>query len=145
MQFGVSLHQKLGWRPSNDISQRMWQLVELMQTLNTSQSRRVTLTEALNGQMFNEIDTTTLSVCESYNDPSGRPMLRNPTLGLKPGHNVVKCAEMNKRTSLCTARLVTELREMKLTDFFHCIKQNTRGYWCRGQWINKIAGLVMGL
>ena len=63
----------------------MRQPVGLMQTLNASLSRRVTLTETLNVKMFDEIDTTTLSLCERYDDPSGRPMLRNPTLGLKLG------------------------------------------------------------
>jgi len=45
VQFGVSLHQRLGWRKHNDISQRLRQLGHLMEQLNANRSYSVNLTE----------------------------------------------------------------------------------------------------
>ena len=86
MTFGLSLYQKLARLRSHNISQRMWQLARQLQAVNS--------TECLTGRMFDSTVLATLYLCGSYEDPSGRSFLDNPSLGLKLGHNLVKCAEV---------------------------------------------------
>ena len=96
LRFGLSLHQKLGRRRSHDISQRMRQLARLMDKVNSDRAQRVHLSECLSGRMFDCVVLATLSLCGSFDDPSGRPLFHNPSLGLKLGHSLVKCAEVKK-------------------------------------------------
>ena len=86
VQFGMSLHEKLGRRRRNDISQRLRQLARLMAKVNAKQApSRVSLMESLTVKMFHDVVCATQSLCESFDDPSGRPLMKNPSIGLKLG------------------------------------------------------------
>ena len=57
--------------------------------------------------MFDNIVIATRSMCGIYDDSSGRPLFRNPSLGLKLGHNLAKCAALKKGVALRAADWVS--------------------------------------
>jgi hypothetical protein len=107
LRFGSSLHERLGINRAHDISQRKRQLARLVREVNTvnrslsnDNAEHVDLLECISGRYFDLVVQATRQFCGYYDDPSGRPMFTNPSLGLKLGHNLVKCAELKKRLAL---------------------------------------------
>ena len=107
LRFGLSLHARLGRRRANDISQRMRQLGRLLIAVNSERDvEPLTLNECLTGKVFDDVVNATEKLCQSYDDPTGRPLFRNPSLGLKVGHSLAKCAEIKKGMALRTSDVI---------------------------------------
>jgi len=101
LKYGQSLHQRLGKNRAHDISQRMRQLGRLVTQINSLQNEgsretKVSLSECLSGSMFDTVVQATCVMSVPSNSALGRPLFNNPSIGLKLGHALVKCAEVKK-------------------------------------------------
>lgn len=121
LRFGISLHQRLGKQRANDILQRMRQLARLLKQVNSGKpaGERLDLDSCISGENFDIVLQSTKVMCGSFDDPTGRPMLQTPSLGLKLGHSLAKCAEMKKGLGLRTS---DNLKIKKLMHFWHYTK-----------------------
>jgi predicted transcriptional regulator len=131
LQFGISLHRRLGKNRANDICQKMRQLARLVQEVNSQLAQKknnaphLELFDCLKGEKFNLIAEATRNLCGYYDDPSGRPMFRNPSLGLKLGHHLVKCAEIKRGMAV---RCGDQLMKQHAEAFLDCHKQDWINY-----------------
>ena len=99
LKYGQHLHQRLGRNRAHDISQRMRQLARLMKEINSGvpdENREVTLSECLSGSMFDNVVEATSSLSVPSTSALGCPVFSNPSIGLKLGPALVKCAEIKK-------------------------------------------------
>ena len=100
LRFGTSLHDRHGKSRAHDISQRMRQLARLLREVNRMRPKEILedldLDGCLSGNSFDLVMSATRSLCGCHDDPSGRPLFHNPSLGLKLGHSLAKCADLKK-------------------------------------------------
>ena len=99
LKYGQHLHQRLGRNRAHDISQRMRQLARLIKEMNSGrpdEDPEVSLSECLSGSMFDNVVEATSFLSVPSTSTLGRPMFSNPSIGLKLGHALVKCAEIKK-------------------------------------------------
>jgi hypothetical protein len=98
IRFGCILHHRLGKQRCHDISQRMRQLGRLLQEVNrlnaVAGGQLVNLEQCLSGEKFDIVLEATENLCSQFDDESGRHLFNNPSLGLKLGHTLAKCAEL---------------------------------------------------
>jgi len=119
--FGLTLHCRLGRSRANDISQRMRQLGRLLIEVNSKRDAPVTLNDCIAGNSFDDLVDATVRVCQPYEDPSGRPLYRNPTFGLKIGHSIGHSAALKKGMGM-RASDVSMVQEAET--FCLCINQS---------------------
>jgi hypothetical protein len=107
LRFGGSLHQRLGRARAHDISQSMRQLAKLILEVNkihcaqaSNAVEHIDLNQCISGRYFDVVIQATQQLCGYFDDPCGRPMFHNPSLGLKLGHSLIKCAELKKGFAL---------------------------------------------
>ena len=99
IKYGRNLHQRLGRNRAHDISQRMRQLARLILRVNTMIENRqckVSLCQCLSGVYFDTVVEATRSLCTPHEASENRPLFRNPSIGLKLGHALIKRAELKK-------------------------------------------------
>ena len=101
LRYGRTLHRRLGRNRANDISQCMRQLARLTIRVNaiteSSESQcNVSLSQCLSGAYFDTVVEATRSLCTPDGSAETRPIFNNPSIGLKLGHALAKCAELKK-------------------------------------------------
>jgi hypothetical protein len=107
LKFGASLHKRLGRNRAHDISQRMRQLGRLVQSVNFNNvAEHISLNDCLSGENFDKVVEATQSLCGFFDDPAGRPMMKNPSLGLKLGHSLAKCGHVKIGVALRTGSTI---------------------------------------
>ena len=99
LKYGADLYLQLGRIRAHDISQRMRQLARLLMTFRTVNQQlpdTVSLSQLLTGHNFDDVVNATRLMCNPVEQPTGRPLYSNPSIGLKLGHSLVKCCEIKK-------------------------------------------------
>jgi len=99
LKYGADLYLQLGRIRAHDISQRMRQLARLLMTFRTVNQQlpdTVSLSQLLTGHNFDGVVNATRLMCNPVEEPTGRPLYSNPSIGLKLGHSLVKCCEIKK-------------------------------------------------
>jgi len=125
IRFGECLHERLGSQRAHDISQRMRLLARLLQKVNAERQERITLSQCLTVSNFDNIVKATRSLCEVFDDPSGRPLFRIPSLGLKLGHSLKSCAEAKRGVAVRASDYVT-VQEVDDFLFLHSSEWTSR-------------------
>jgi hypothetical protein len=107
LKYGMVLHRKLGRQRTHDISQKMRQLGRLLQAiaarggqLMKSGRSKVSLNQCLSGSSFDVVVRAVEDLCSRHESASGRPLFSNPTLALKLGQSLVKCAEIKRGAAI---------------------------------------------
>lgn len=114
MQFGTSLHHRHGHVPQrvHYISQQLRQLSRLLFEVRFGEdepNEQVTLDKCLSARRFDMVLQATERLCKrEVRSDSGRPLYENPCIGLKMGHNLVKCAEIKKGQAMRAGDTVME-------------------------------------
>lgn len=110
LRFGTSMYDRHGKNRAHDISQRMRQLARLLREVNRMRPKEMLesldLDGCLSGNSFDLVIDATRSLCGYHDDQSGRPLFHNPSLGLKLGHSLAKCADLKKGLALRSANAV---------------------------------------
>lgn len=131
MRYGSSLHHRHGRQRVHDVSQQMRQLARLLIEVRfegDAAEQHVTLDRCLNGSHFDNVLEATERLCKREIDSdSGRPLFKNPSLGLKIGHILVKCADIKKGMAIRVGDKVMEAE----ADAFLTLH--------RSEWTNKIS------
>ena len=96
MKFGSVLFKKLGRYRAHDISQRMRQLGRLKLKIQEVSKSAKQLTRYINGRSFDIVIAAVEKLCSLSVDDSGRRTFGNPSLALKLGHSLAKCAQVKK-------------------------------------------------
>ena len=96
MKFGSVLFKKLGRYRAHDISQRMRQLGRLKLKIQEVSKSAKQLTRYINGRSFDIVIAAVEKLCSLSVDDSGRRTFGNPSLALKLGHSLAKCAQVQK-------------------------------------------------
>jgi hypothetical protein len=99
LKYGSTLHRRHGRNRCHDISQKMRLLSRLvLATRETENSVETssTLESLISGRGFDSVIEATEALCQIEDDELGRPLYKNPSLGLHIGHILVKCAEIKK-------------------------------------------------
>jgi len=107
-QYGQSLFDKWGPYRAVEICQRMRQLCHLLMEINSQHDTKVTLTEAVKAGHFDEVVKATERLCIASYDMSGRKRFQKPSIGLKIGHALIKCARLQKKQSIIEGNEVAE-------------------------------------
>ena len=95
LQFGNVLLRKLGPRRKNDVAQRMRQLSRLKLEL-ADDGPSIQLTDYLSGSCFDEVVSAVEIVAGMQENTQGIRVFDTPSLALRLGHNLLKCAEMKR-------------------------------------------------
>lgn len=93
-RFGTVLVTKLGGRRKNDISQRVRQLGRLKCELGLSSTAQ--LSDLISGPGFDTILEGVHSLCNLYENKQRIKVFEVPSLALRLGHSLIKCAEIKK-------------------------------------------------
>lgn len=97
LKYGEALHRKLGRERFHDISQRMRQLARLLLEIRREHPDETTsLDKCLTGQQFDAVMEAAERLCGLSDNESGQPVFGLPSLGLKLGHSLAKCAEIKR-------------------------------------------------
>jgi len=84
----------------------MRQLGRLVAKINENRDEKLTLSDCLSGQHFDDVVEATKALCKAFDDASGRPLFSNPSIGLKLGHSLVKCARIKKGIAVRTRDVI---------------------------------------
>jgi len=93
-KFGSALYYRYGKVRKNDISARMRHLARLLVVINRPRKHPLTLLQCINGKHFDRIVDSCVELCGSKLDETGRPVFERPSIGLKLGNYLVKCAQL---------------------------------------------------
>ncbi|XP_068679266.1 uncharacterized protein [Montipora foliosa] len=97
--FGAAIFEKVGIKNANYVSQRMRQLARLLQTLRLQNKRNdATLEEFIDTSMFDTLVDAVKELCRF--DEESRLEIGIPSLALKLGHSLKKCAQVLKSSAL---------------------------------------------
>ena len=101
-QLGSILLGKLGTQRKSDISQRMHQLGRLVIKVNENQVQKKSLTDLLDASLFDCIIKVTRDLCVPLQQESlaGGVLFGKPSLALKLGHSIKKCAQIKRGQAL---------------------------------------------
>jgi len=98
IKYGATLYRRHGKTRCHDISQKMRLLARLV--LSVRQGRYAgqypNLESLITGAAFDCVIETTEQLCQLEENELGRPLFKNPTLGLNMGHILVKIAEIKR-------------------------------------------------
>lgn len=100
LHFGSVLFRKLGPCRSLDITQRLRQLGRLLNEVRKQCNECVSLTQVLHGKYFDPLLTATEKLCSVTIDEHRRHSFENPSIGLKVGYSLLKCAHLKKGLAL---------------------------------------------
>lgn len=130
MRFGSALYHKYGRQRVHDISQQLRILARLLSAVRKERGaeKQTTLESLLSGRNFDRVVEATEKLSKRHIDKdTGRPLCVKPSVGLKLGHILVKCAEMKRGMGIRTGDSVME----KEADAFLSLHS--------GEWTNKIS------
>lgn len=99
LKCGSTLHRRHGCNRCHDISQKMRLLARLVLAVREAENGvdfTSTLESLISGRGFDPVIEATEALCQIEDDELGRPLYKNPSLGLHIGHVLVKCAEIKK-------------------------------------------------
>ena len=96
LRFGEILLRKLGSRRAPDISQRLRQLARLKLVLNLNKPEKKYLSYFICGKGFGEVCETVKSLAGFHRSKENLNAFELPSLALRIGHNLVKCADMKR-------------------------------------------------
>ncbi|KAK2565527.1 hypothetical protein P5673_010614 [Acropora cervicornis] len=97
--FGAAILEKVGIKNANFVSQRMRQLARLLQTLRVQSKRTdACLEEFIDTSMFDAVVDAVKDLCRF--DAESRLEIGIPSLALKLGHNLKRCAQVLKSSAL---------------------------------------------
>jgi hypothetical protein len=105
IHFGMALHRRHGRQRKYDIAQRTCQLARFTTAVNElypDDGKKISLEGCIPAGRFEHVLNATEKLCSQFDDPTGRPLFGNPSLGLKLGHSLIKCAEIKKGLGLKT-------------------------------------------
>jgi hypothetical protein len=112
IRLGMSMHERHGKNRVHDICQQMRQLGRLLIEVNALQLQKnapkMTLSQCITGSNFDTVVQATRNLCTQIDDPSGRPLFKSPSIGLKLGHHLVRCAEIKKGMAIRADCIVTD-------------------------------------
>jgi len=111
MRFGSAQHHKHGKQRVHDVSQQMRHLARLLAEVRKQETadEQTTLEGLLSGSNFDRVVEATERLSKRHIDKdTGRPLCVKPSVGLKLGHILVKCAEMKKGMGIRTGDKVME-------------------------------------
>ena len=100
MKFGVCLFRKLGKYRSKDIKQRMRQLGRFLIRVNTAKDSTLQLTDCIDGSTFDSVIDAVEELCKPEIIQHGINAFGVPSMGLKLGHSLLKCAHIKKGMSI---------------------------------------------
>src|SRR6218665_458451 len=130
LKLGSAQHHKHGERRKNVTSQEMRQLSQLLKEVSEDNAGNepTTLASLLTGSNFDRVVAAAERLSCRYQDSdTGRPMCRKPSVGLKLGHLLRKCAQLKKGDAIRTGDKVMG----KEADAFMSLHD--------GEWTSKIA------
>src|SRR6218665_2593298 len=130
LKLGSTQHHKHGERRKNVTSQEMRQLSRLLKEVSEDNAgdEPTTLASLLTGSNFDRVVAAAERLSCRYQDSdTGRPMCRKPSVGLKLGHLLRKCAQLKKGDAIRTGDKVMG----KEADAFMSLHD--------GEWTSKIA------
>ena len=119
LQFGNVLLRKLGTRRKNDVAQRMRQLSRLKLELSDD-GAGIQLIDYLTGGHVDDILSGIESLAGLQENAEGIRVFEIPSLALRLGHNLLKCAELKARHGHPSAEWPIERRsrEFHTSTFF---------------------------
>ena len=124
--FGAAILEKVGVRNANYVSQRMRQLARLLQTLRfKNKTNDATLQEYIDTSMFDALVDAVKELCRF--DAESRLDIGIPSLALKLGHSLKRCAQVLKSSALRKKDEVTIKRAKRFLDLYEA------------DWSNKIS------
>ena len=95
-QFGQILSEKLGPRRTHDIAQRMRQLGRLKIKLNQSCAEPKNLSHYITANNFDKVVESVQNLAKLQTSSEGIKIFEVPSLALRLGHNLLKCAEIKR-------------------------------------------------
>ena len=99
LKFGAAILEKLGPKDANYVSQRMRQLARVVLVLRKRvQRNEAVLEEFIDAANFDTIVDAVRELCDF--DPESRLDVGIPSLALKLGHSIKKCAQVLKSCAL---------------------------------------------
>src|SRR6218665_2468458 len=105
LKLGSAQHHKHGERRKNVTSQEMHQLSRLLKEVceDNAGNEPTTLASLLTGSNFDRVVAAAERLPGRYKDTdTRRPMCRKPSVGLKLGHLLRRCAELKKGDAIRT-------------------------------------------
>jgi hypothetical protein len=100
LHFGSILFRKLGPFRSADVAQRLRQLGRLMIEINKNHQPPLQLCEIIDVLHFDKLLKATETLCYVETDEHGCNSFQNPSIGLKLGYALLKCADIKKGLAL---------------------------------------------
>ena len=98
MKLGLVLFKKLGKARISDIVQRMRQLAKFTSLM--SENRQMSLSDCLDGKNFDRGIAVIEQMCGVKQDERGRKLYDKPSVGLRIGHSLLKCAQLKRGFSI---------------------------------------------
>lgn len=98
--FGKSLYKRLGNYRATEVCQRMRLLARLLIQINDGRSDKLTLIDCIDGKHFDTVVEAAEKLCGEMTHLTGRRVFVKPSVGLKLGHSVLKCARLKKREAI---------------------------------------------
>ncbi|XP_067043919.1 uncharacterized protein [Acropora muricata] len=115
--FGAAILEKVGIKNANFVSQRMRQLARLLQTLRVQSKRTdACLEEFIDTSMFDAVVDAVKVLCRF--DAESRLEIGIPSLALKLGHNLKRCAQVLKSSALRRKDEETIKRAKRFLDLY---------------------------
>lgn len=96
VKFGAANYEKVGRKNANYVSQRMRQLARLMQILRSKSNSEACLQDYMDTSKFDELVLGVKDLCQFQKEAE----IGIPSLALKLGHSLKRCAKVLKSTSL---------------------------------------------
>ena len=115
--FGAAVFENVGIKNANYVSQRMRQLARLLQTLRIkAKNKNATLQDYIDTSMFDALVDAVKELCQ-FNGES-RLEIGIPSLALKLGHSLKKCAQVLKSSALRRKDEVAIKRAKRFLDLY---------------------------
>ena len=100
IKYGAVQHRKYGLYRMRDIISRMRQLGKLLKVINETQDPNLLLTNCLGGTNYDSVVSAVEILCRPETGVNGINTFGTPSIGLKLGHSLLKCALIKKGTSI---------------------------------------------
>lgn len=100
--FGRSVFNRVGVHRASEICQRMRLLARLLNKVNRGRKCKLTLFECIDGKHFDSVISATEILAVEATHATGRKIFRKPSIALRLGHWLPKCARLKKREAIKT-------------------------------------------
>ncbi|KAJ8929724.1 hypothetical protein NQ314_017560 [Rhamnusium bicolor] len=100
LKFGNMIYEKYNISQSELISQSMRQLGRLLQEINKESTPKLSLAQCIVPNKIDIVINATKSLCTVSTSSNSRPEFLTPSLGLKIGNHITKCANIERGRAL---------------------------------------------